>query len=322
MPEGVDQPAAEGLEPAKPDGLDEEAFRAAVLSWYRAAGRQLGFRSRSDPYAVLVSETMAQQTQIGRVTDHWQRFLDRFPTFEALAAAPPADVLRAWRGLGYNRRALNLQRCARLVVEAHAGQLPADIRLLESLPGIGRYTARAVAALAFGLSVGPVDVNVRRVLGRAARIDDRAPTAPDRVRAIQLLADQLASAGGRGWSPAEWTHALMDVGATFCRPREPRCDACPARRACRSAGRVAGDSASAGLPRAQPGPTPFPQTRRWLRGRILDRLRDAGEGWTRFEDAIGTHDITSVVEALHALAVEGLVEIDPAGSNAARLPIA
>src|SRR5436853_573190 len=136
---------------------------------------------------------MAQQTQIGRVTDHWQRFLDRFPTFGALAAAQPAEVLRAWRGLGYNRRALNLQRCARVVVNAHGGQLPADVGLLESLPGIGRYTARAVAALAFGLHVGPVDVNVRRVLGRALRIDDHVVTAAARARANQPLADQPAS---------------------------------------------------------------------------------------------------------------------------------
>src|SRR5213078_2182325 len=108
----------------------------------------------------------AQQTQIGRVTEAWRRFLDRFPSIDALAAASTADVLRAWRGLGYNRRALNLQRCARVVVESYGGMLPRDVRLLEQLPGIGPYTARAVAAIAFGQSVGPVDVNVRRVLTR------------------------------------------------------------------------------------------------------------------------------------------------------------
>jgi len=308
------------------DTFDREGFRAAILDWYRVAGRELGFRARSDAYAVLVSETMAQQTQIARVTDHWRGFLELFPTIEALAAAPPADVLRAWRGLGYNRRALNLQRCARLVVESFGGELPADLPTLESLPGIGPYTARAVAALAFGLPVGPVDVNVRRVLGRAVGVAEGDGSAGSgrsvRDRSIQLLADALASAGMSGDSPGEWTHALMDVGATFCRPRDPLCNECPARRVCRSAGHVAAARSPSRGRRGEGGRVVFEQTRRWLRGRILDRLRDEGAAWTPFEGAIGTHDVASVTEALRALAAEGLVELDQAGSTRARLPIA
>ena len=127
------------------------ALRDAILDWYVARARSLPFRGSTDPYAILVSEAMAQQTQAARAGDAWTRFMDRFPTVEALAAATPADVLRAWQGLGYNRRALNLWRAARRIVDEFGGRVPADLADLESLPGVGPYTARAVAALAFGL---------------------------------------------------------------------------------------------------------------------------------------------------------------------------
>ena len=127
------------------------AARVAVLAWYADRGRSLAFRGTRDPYAVLVSEAMAQQTQAGRAAAYWERFMERFPTIEVLAAASPADVLRAWQGLGYDRRALALWRTARIVVADHAGRLPSTLAELEALPGIGPYTARAVAAIAFGL---------------------------------------------------------------------------------------------------------------------------------------------------------------------------
>jgi endonuclease III len=146
---------------------DAEGLRAAVLGWYRAHGRELAFRGTTDPWAILVSEFMAQQTQAARAAEAWQEFLALYPTPAALAAATPADAIRAWRGLGYNRRAIALRAAAIAIIERHAGQVPADLESLDALPGVGPYTARAVAALAYGARVGPVDTNVRRVLGRA-----------------------------------------------------------------------------------------------------------------------------------------------------------
>ena len=152
----------------------------------------------------------------------------RFPTVGALAAAPPADVLREWRGLGYNRRALNLWRAARRIVEVFDGRVPSDLDDLQSLPGVGPYTARAVAALAFGSPVGAVDTNVRRVLGRIVAGDAGTLSGAQ----LQRLADEVVPVGRAG----DWTHALMDLGATLCRPRRPDCGACPAKPWCRYAG--------------------------------------------------------------------------------------
>lgn len=287
------------------------AMRAAVLEWYGARGRVFPFRATTDPYAVLVSEVMAQQTQIARAAEAWLRFVARFPTFEALAAAPTADVLREWRGLGYNRRALNLQRAARVVVEEHGGRLPADLAALGRLPGVGPYTARAVAAIAFGQPVGAVDTNVRRVLGRAVAGD--AALAPALLQAV-------ADAAVPRQRPGDWTHALMDVGATFCRPLRPRCGDCPVRPWCRFAAAAAGigGGRSARPRRADPR---FASTSRWLRGRILDRLRDAPAGeWTAIRETIGSHDVGAVSRAVAALALDGLAELHPTDPTLARLP--
>jgi endonuclease III len=148
--------------------------RAAVLAWYDAGGRALAFRSSRDPYAILVSEVMAQQTQVSRVVEAWPGFLARFPTADALAAATPAEVLRAWQGMGYDRRALNLRLAAQVIRDRHGGRVPDDIEALDRLPGVGPYTARAVAAIAFGRRVGAVDTNVRRVLTRMTAVDGLA----------------------------------------------------------------------------------------------------------------------------------------------------
>jgi A/G-specific adenine glycosylase len=285
-------------------------LQSAILGWYDANGRSLPFRASSHPYAVLVSEVMAQQTQISRVSEPWASFLAAFPTIRALADAPPADVLRAWRGLGYNRRALNLWRAARAVVDEHHGELPHDVAALERLPGIGPYTARAVAAIAFGQSVGAVDTNVRRVLARAlAGSRDGIPAAR-----LQAVADASVPPG----RSADWTHALMDVGATRCRPAAPRCDGCPARDLCRYA--ATGGELEAARPRRGRGGQPFTATSRWLRGRILDRLRDAS-GWIVLDAPIGSHDRTAIEVALADLATDGLVERDGSGGLRARLPI-
>ena len=270
--------------------------QSAVLGWFDATGRTLPFRGSGDAYGVLVSEVMAQQTQISRVADKWAAFMDAFPSVQSLAAAPPAEVLRAWRGLGYNRRALNLQRAARAIVAEHEGQVPSALADLERLPGVGRYTARAVASLAFGQRVGPVDTNVRRVLQRVMAAD--APMPPARLQAV---ADAVVPAG----RPADWTHALMDIGATVCRPATPRCEECPLRSWCAFA-RAGTPPAARRRVRDVPS---FATTTRWVRGRIIDRLRDAPAGeWTQLEGPIGTHDPVAVDRAIGALEREGLVE--------------
>jgi A/G-specific adenine glycosylase len=281
------------------------AARDAILTWYAANGRKLAFRRTVDPYAILVSEAMAQQTQAARAAAHWERFMARFPTVATLAAATPAEVLRQWQGLGYNRRAIALWRTASAIVEKHGGRVPDSIETLEALPGVGPYTARAVAALAFGRPVGAVDVNVRRVLGRLTA--GEASTMPKGD--LQVLADDAVPHD----RAAAWTHAVMDIGATLCRSREPRCDACPARPWCRHAdvgAREAGLSAKTPTTRRRRTPA-FASTNRWLRGRILDRLRAvADDGWLTVDSAIGSHDADRVRAAARAMAAEGLIELD------------
>ncbi len=292
-------------------------LRDAILAWYVERGRPLAFRRTTDPYAILVSEAMAQQTQAARAAERWERFMTRFPTVQILAAASPADVLREWQGLGYDRRALNLWRAAGEIVRVHAGRVPDDVATLETLPGVGPYTARAVAALAYGVPVGAVDTNVRRVLGRVVAGDAASLTQ----REMQTVADAAVPRD----RPGAWTHALMDLGATLCRSRVTLCDACPARAWCRYAGQAATSvpppRAVARPAAARPPVARFPSTRRWLRGRVMDRLRDApGDTWVALDAPIGDHDRAAVDAALTALASDGLVELDP--SRRARLRMA
>jgi len=277
------------------DSLPPDA-QAAVLEWFDSRGRTLPFRASSDPYGILVSEVMAQQTQISRVAGRWAAFMDAFPSVQLLAAAPVAEVLRAWRGLGYNRRALNLHRAARAIVDEHGGMVPSALADLERLPGVGRYTARAVASLAFGRPVGPVDTNVRRVLLRVIAADGPMPPAR-----LQSAADGAVPSE----RPADWTHALMDIGATVCRPSSPRCAECPLRPWCAFAARGTPVPAR---PKAR-DVQPFSETTRWVRGRIIDRLRDAPPGeWTRLDAQIGSHDTAAVDGAVGGLEREGLLE--------------
>lgn len=276
--------------------------QSTVLAWYAANGRDLAFRRTTHPWGILVSEVMAQQTQAARAAESWIGFMARFPTPASMAAATAADVIRAWRGLGYNRRALALHRAAQTIVADHAGRVPDTLDALVSLPGIGPYTARAVLAIAFGRPVAALDVNIGRVLGRAFELD----ALPGRER--QACADALVPVD----RAVEWTHAVMDIGAAFCRPRDPRCDACPLRESCAFV--ASGGHASAPA-RAAPASMPFESTNRWLRGRILDRLRDTPDNaWVRFDSAIGEHQIPAVTAALSALASDGM--IDRAGDRA------
>jgi len=195
-------------------------------------GRQLPWRGSGDPYAVLVSEVMLQQTQVTRVAEYYPRFLARYPTLEDLAAAPADAVRESWDGLGYYARARNLHAAARHVVRTAGGQLPRTPDTLRRLPGIGRYTAGAVASLAFGAAVPAVDTNVARVLRRVFAVRGRRKSAAHEAR-VWRLADMLVPAG----RSADWNQALMDLGATICTARAPKCSACPVREDCRSAGR-------------------------------------------------------------------------------------
>jgi A/G-specific adenine glycosylase len=187
----------------------------ALLGWFGETARDLPWRRTQDPYAILVSEVMLQQTQVARVLERYGPWLERWPTPAALAAAPAADVLRAWSGLGYNRRALSLQNAARRVVEL--GEFPRDIEGLEQLPGIGPYTARAIACFAFDAQVTALDTNVRRVLERSLGTTD-VPPPP-----------------GRAW---DWNQALFDLGAQVCIARVPRCEICPLAELCPSRGQT------------------------------------------------------------------------------------
>ena len=276
-------------------------LRESILAWYAERGRPLAFRRTRDPYAVLVSEAMAQQTQAVRAAEAWERFIVRFPTVADLAVASLADVLREWQGLGYDRRARNLWLAAREIVAEHGGVVPSDLAALEALPGVGPYTARAIASIAFGVAVGAVDTNVRRVLGRIVAGDPSSLTA----REIQAVADASVPLE----EPGAWTHALMDLGATVCRAATADCEACPARLWCRFA---AEGSVIRRVPRVVRERTaPFTSTTRWLRGRILDRLRAApATAWTAIEAPLGGHDRDAIVRALDALATDGLIDLD------------
>jgi A/G-specific adenine glycosylase len=251
-------PAPERLDPG-----DLRELRAQVLAWFAAAGRDLPWRRTRDPYRILVAEMLAQQTQATRAAAAWPAFLDTFPTVDALAAASPAAVLRAWQGIGYNRRALALRAAAQAVVER--GGWPPDVDGLGALPGVGPYTARAVACFAFGQQVAPVDTNVARVLARSIAGTDPSGLGP---AARQRLAD-AAMPSGQAWA---WSSALMDLGATHCRPK-PRCAGCPLAARCRW--KALGPAAPP--PRARPA-APFGTSDRRWRGAVVRALAAAPDG--------------------------------------------
>jgi len=235
----------------------------ALLAWWERQRRDLPWRATRDPWAVLVCEVMAQQTQVARVAERWAPFLERFPTPAACAAAPVADLLRVWSGMGYNRRALHLHRCAQEVVARHGGVLPSTLAELLALPGIGPYTARAVLAFSFEHDAAIVDTNTARVL---ARWVGRRLTATE----AQSAADG-ALPPGEAWA---WNQAMLDLGAQVCTRRRPRCGDCPVADGCRwaQAGWPGPDPAdgSAGVSAPQ---SRFAGSDRQGRGRLLEALR-------------------------------------------------
>lgn len=214
--------------------LDESGrrrrFKRRLLGWFRRHGRDLPWRRTRDPYRILVSEVMLQQTQVSRVEGYWHRFLARFPTLDHLAATRPSRVRDAWAGLGYYRRAENLHRLAREVRDRHGGELPRNAAALRALPGVGPYTAGAVASFAWELNEPAIDTNVERVLRRVfhPRLGRHAAA---RTR-LDTLARRLVPRRGRD----AWTtnQALMELGALVCTARVMHCDACPVRPVCRT----------------------------------------------------------------------------------------
>ena len=266
----------------------------AVLAWFAIEGRTLPWRDSHDPYAVLVSEIMLQQTQVSRVVPKFEAFMALFPTVAALASAPAAQVVQAWQGLGYNRRAIALRRAAVAAVAEHGGRIPADLDALLALPGIGPYTARAVLAFAFQHDVAPVDTNIRRVITRA--VVGSAVTG----RALQDAADAAVPAGaGR-----EWSAALMDLGSRYCGPR-PRCGACPVAGACAM---VLNGSADPVDPAPRPNSVPFRATDRFHRGRLLDALRAGAVAADQVGAAALLEDPVRVARVADGLVADGLAQ--------------
>lgn len=273
------------------------ARRSALLEWGTAERRDLPWRGTRDPWAVLVAEVMSQQTQIDRVVPRWQRFLDRWPSTAAMAAAALGDVLVEWKGLGYPRRAKALHSAAVLIESEHEGVFPHSLEALVALPGIGAYTARAVQVFAFEADAGVLDTNVGRIL---ARVSGERLT-PGRA---QRLADEAVPAG-RSW---EWNSAMLDLGAAVCRP-SPDCDRCPIGGMCSwsVAGQPEPDPAhrSAAVSRPQ---ARFEGSFRQARGRLLGSLSATPIALADLDPRdFAPHDPAAVAESL---AGDGLVRLD------------
>lgn len=245
-----------------------EAVRIGLLAWFAANARDLPWRHTRDPYRILVSEVMLQQTQVDRVIPYYHAFLERFPRVDALAAAPTAEVIRIWSGLGYNRRAVNLQRTAKAVVDQHGGVFPRDEDSLRKLPGIGPYTAGAISAFAFEQDAAFLDTNMRRVLHRLFfGVDVPAITASEKE--ILGIAKGVVPPGN-GWT---WNQALIEFGALQCTARKPACVICPLQAECRAYPAI--QTALTTLPKGTrlKREAAFAGSNRYFRGRVIEALR-------------------------------------------------
>jgi A/G-specific adenine glycosylase len=283
-----------------------------IFQWYRRHGRNFPWRGIRDPYRIMVSEIMLQQTQVARVNEKYPLFLKSFPTIYALATAPRATVIRTWQGMGYNNRAVRLHMLASVVVAEHAGKIPRDLEKLLALPGIGRYTANAILSSAFGQKLPIVDINVRRLFSRVFW-KMRARTALRPEREIWEMASKLLP----GRSVYDWNQALMDLGATICTARTPQCSLCPLARLCKSRtllqkpARQKSDS----QPR-KPEPSYRGIPNRIHRGRIIEVLRRLPEGkWIgiqtltrRVFERTASDDVRWVEKFADALERDGLVK--------------
>jgi A/G-specific adenine glycosylase len=271
----------------------------AIVDWYATAARDLPWRREgTDAWAVLVSEVMLQQTPVARVEPVWREWMSRWPTPAALAAVAPADVLRAWGKLGYPRRALRLREAAAAVVERHGGVVPRDVAQLEALPGIGTYTARAVACFGYGQPQPVVDTNVRRVVARL--LHGRAEAGNARAADLTDIAELTPSEPGRA---TRFSVAAMELGALVCVAGAPRCGVCPVRDRC--AWRLAGSPAHDGPARRV---QKFAGTDRQVRGKLLDVLRAAHEPVDAAALDATWDDAVQRSRCLDSLLTDGLVE--------------
>ncbi|MFP5283037.1 MAG: A/G-specific adenine glycosylase [Actinomycetes bacterium] len=274
-----------------------------VLRWYGVHARDLPWRRpEATPWSIVVSEFMLQQTPVSRVLEPWQRWTERWPSPTALATAPAGEAVRAWGRLGYPRRALRLHAAAGVMVQRHGGEVPRELDALRALPGVGDYTAAAVASFAFGQRHAVLDTNVRRVLGRVARGEAQpgaALTAAERTLAVAFLP-------ARPQRAARWAVAAMELGALVCTARAPRCEVCPVRSTCRW--RAAGRPPRSDPPRQG---QPYAGTDRQCRGSLLARLR-ATEGELADTDlAAAWSDVPQRSRCLASLVDDGLVERRP-----------
>ena len=281
-----------------------------VLDWYADNARPLPWRDPScSPWGVLVSEVMSHQTPVARVEPVWREWMRRWPSAAHLAAESPGEVVRAWGRLGYPRRALRLREAAVAIVERHGGEVPPDEDALRALPGVGAYTAAAVAAFAFGRRTTVVDTNVRRVLARAVVGHELA--APALTAAESTLAASLVPADAA--TSATWNVAVMELGALVCQARSPRCDSCPVLDLCAwvAAGRPAHD----GPPRRGQA---WHGTDRQVRGAVLQQLRDSPGAVARAALMAAGPDPAQVERCIASLVEDGLLE--PHGRDGYRLP--
>ena len=273
--------------------VSRRSFNSRLFRWHQARRRPLLIRDAENPWQVLVAEVMSQQTGIERVGPAWRRFVDRWPTPADLAEAGTHELLAAWAGLGYNRRALALRECAKTIAADHGGRVPATVAELQALPGIGPYTARAVAASAFGVPVAPLDVNIRRVVSRVLGMPASSP-------GLQDAADDLVSRG----RPGRWLDAVMDLASETCIPRTPACDKCPVAALCASRGMVVVSV------ERKPAAVPFSMTTRWLRGRLVAVVTAAPAGaWVPLPERLGEHDADAVGAAARGLEREGFLDL-------------
>ena len=279
-------------------------YLAPMLSWYSSHARELPWRQPgASPWAILVSEVMLQQTPVARVLPAYQAWLARWPTARSLARCSPGEAVRQWGRLGYPRRALRLHAAARIITEEHAGQVPASLDALAALPGIGSYTAAAVASFAFAQRHAVLDTNVRRVLARLVRgqqFPSRSTSAAE-----QRLAESLLPSGHR--EAARWSVAVMELGALVCTAARPRCTACPLAPECRW--RQAGSPAGARSPAAPR----YEGSDRQCRGSLLVVLRDAGGPVQAAQLDAAWPDHQQRTRALHGLVADGLAEPLPDG---------
>lgn len=289
---------------------DITAIQTGLLAWFESNRRDLPWRRTRDPYRILVSEVMLQQTQVDRVIPYYERFLARFPDVAALADAPVSEVIRLWAGLGYNRRAVNLQRTAQAVVSVHGGTFPSDIERLRELPGVGPYTAGAIACFAFERDVAFVDTNMRRVIHRLTA----GPELPEPAlseREILETAARLIPAGD-GW---RWNQALIEFGALQCTARKPACVICPLQRQCVAFPVI--HASLAALPKGTrlKNEGTFEGSSRYYRGRAVHALRTASSGLSlpelgaQIREGFTETDLPWLVELVEGLTRDGLAAV-------------